>query len=145
MASFPSTQSIWLFQRHIGFALTSLGGVTAGPSSVSRLGGFLGPPLQTSVCVTIASGWCLGLAGRRSSQGSAKKLTVKSCATTAEVLTHHSSSDPLSPFLFLYLSIFLSICLTVFLPHFGFSKKYQKDRLRKVFLCMLCFYLAKWS
>lgn len=29
--------------------------------------------------------------------GSAKKLTVKSCATTAEVFTHQSRSDPLFP------------------------------------------------
>lgn len=94
------------FQRNTGIALTSLRGRrggTAGPSAASQQTGWvLGPLVQTSVCVTIASGWRLGLAGRRSRRGSAKKLTVKSCARTAGVLTHQTAPS-------FHLSIYLSI------------------------------------
>lgn len=38
-----------------------------------------------------------GASWQRYCLGSAKKLTVKSCATTAEVFTHRSRSDPLFP------------------------------------------------
>lgn len=110
--NFPSTQSIWLFQRHSGVALTSFwkGGVDSWVFFCQQSGWVLGLLLQTSVCVTVASGWRSGLAGRRNCPGSAKKLTVKSCATTAEVFTHQSSSDPLFPFF-----TCLSACLTVYI------------------------------
>lgn len=64
--------------------------------------GFGTPSSDVSAC-NHSLRMAFGASWQRYCLGSAKKLTVKSCATTAEVFTHHSRSDPLFPVV-IYLS-----------------------------------------